>query len=83
MSDEVESVGDERREGSLVLVQALEELVEGLVEQGECLVRLIEQDLALEEMPKPLDQVQIGRVGGQVDKPQPTSGLGEPCFAFA
>ncbi len=34
MSDEVESVGDERREGSLVLVQALEELVEGLLDKA-------------------------------------------------
>ena len=63
MSDQVEAVGQEGGEFALPLAEVVEEGAE----VGQGLVVGVPQCLLLEEPPQPLDEVEVRRIGRQVD----------------
>lgn len=74
----VEVVSDEPRKDGGVLVQPIEERIEGLLKASEPVESLVDRDLPLQEEPAPLDQVEGGRVGRRMDQSRAMAGPVKP-----
>src|SRR5215217_4327210 len=77
-ADEMEAVGDQAVDLDAVVVEMSEETLDRGLEGGIGREILVPQHRILQQPPQPLDQVQVGRIGWQINRLDAAALAGQP-----